>query len=98
MLAAVLAVVLWISLRKKKITKRVALTVLLPYLFLVLISTIIIRPIRASQHPILRPFWTIQSIVTGGKQKAWLAKELIMNFFMLMLVGRLAPVLFEEKS
>jgi glycopeptide antibiotics resistance protein len=96
--AAVFAVILWFSFRNKKITKRVALTVLLPYLFLVVISTVITRRVKAEQHFNLKPFWTIQTILSGGKEKAWLVKEAVLNILMLTPVGLLAPVLFQKRK
>ena len=44
------------------------------------------------------PFWTIEAVLTGGKQKAWLKKEFVLNILMLMPVGLLTPVLFEERK
>ena len=96
--AIVFAVVIWGALRNKKITNRVALTILLPYLFLVVISTIITRRVRGEQHFNLVPFWTIEAILTGGKKKAWLVNEVVLNILMLVPVGLLTPVLFEERK
>ena len=79
-------------------TKRVALTVLLPYLFLVVISTIVTRRTTSEQHLVLRPFWTIKTILSAGQTKAWLVKEVALNILMLMPVGLLAPVIFEKRN
>ena len=98
MIALVLAVVLWFSSRNKKVSKRVALTILFPYLFLVIVSTIITRRVSDNRHLILRPFWTIQTILAGGRKKAWLVKEVILNILMLVPVGLLTPVLLENKK
>ena len=98
MIALFSASVLWVVLRRTNITKRVAFTILIPYLFLVVASTIITRRVRDDAHVILKPFWTIQTILTGGQQKAWLLKEVILNILMLLPVGLLAPALFEKRK
>ena len=97
-IAVVLAVILWVLLHNNKIQKRAALSVLLPYLFLVGASTIITRRADTEKHAILKPFWTIQAILTGGKQKAWLLNEVFLNILMLMPVGFLLPFLFEKRK
>ena len=75
-----------------------SLTVLLPYLFLVVISTVVARRVGNEYRFVLKPFWTIQTILSGGKSKAWLIKEVILNILMLMPVGLLAPMLFERRE
>ena len=95
LVALFLACVLWIVLHRMQITKRVALTVLIPYLFLVVAATLITRKVRDNSHVILSPFWTIQTILTGGRYKAWLVKEVFLNTIMLMPVGVLTPVIFD---
>lgn len=96
--AAVLAVLLWFSFRNKRITKRVALTVLLPYLFLVAIPTVITRLVKAEQHINLKPLWTIQAIITGGHAKAWLVKEVCPEHFYAHARWIICSCAFQEKE
>ncbi|MCR4766634.1 MAG: VanZ family protein [Saccharofermentans sp.] len=98
LVALVLAVVLWFIFWKKKISKRFALSILLPYLFLVIISTVITRRVNTEQHLILSPFWTIKTILLGGQAKVWLVKEVVLNILMLMPVGVLSPLIFEKRK
>ena len=79
-------------------TKRVALTVLLPYLYLGIISTVIKRRVGTKYHFNLKPFWTIKTILSDGREKAWLLKEVILNILMLMPVGLMAPVLYKKRK
>ena len=97
-IAILLAVALWLLLRSEKLPKRAALTILLPYLFLVVSTAVFAREASENKHLILRPFWTLQAIVTGGKSKAWLITEVYLNVFMLFPVGVLAPLLFDKRK
>lgn len=98
LIAVALAVVLWALLWNKNRKKRMAITILLPYMFLVVATTIITRKASSNSHPILEPFWSIEAILTGGRKKAWLALQVILNILMLMPVGLLAPALFEKRK
>ena len=95
--AVLLSVGIWMLGRKMQKMKRAALSMLLPYLFLVAASTILSRGVMNDGHLILKPFWTIQSILTGGRQKAWLVQEVVLNILMLLPAGLLGPLLFEKK-
>ena len=96
--AASIAAVLWVSLRHQKNAKRVALTILIPYMFLVAASTILSRKVNNSSHPILVPFWSVKVILTGGRNKVRLARQVALNILMLMPVGLLVPSLFKKRK
>lgn len=84
-------------LRKIEMTKRLVLTVLPPYIFLVIASTILSRSVNNDMRFILKPFWSITTILSSGHNKIWLVKEVALNIIMLLPVGLLAPVLFEKR-
>ncbi len=91
-LAFLLAVLLYLLFRLPK-RKRLAVSILLPYLFLVLAATVLARVPAEKIRLLLQPFWSYVEIRKGGMKGTNIAKEVVLNILMLMPIGLLLPVL-----
>ena len=89
-----MGVMLWLLLREKIREQRVAVSILIPYLFLVFAATLLARRVRNDVHLIISPFWKIRAIMNGGASRAWLRNEFLLNVLLMLQIGVLAPVFF----
>ena len=96
--AVLLAAVLFFVCRKWEMAKRIAISVLLPYFFLIIVSTLAARVVKISPRWNLTPFWTYRKILNSGPSAAWLKKEILFNILMLLPLGLLAPILLEKRK
>lgn len=92
-----MSILLWFLTCGKGREQRVAISIMIPYLFLVFVATLFERRVGNDFHIILTPLWKVQAIMNGGVSKAWFKKEILMNILLLMPVGVFAPVFFKGK-
>ena len=74
---------------KLELKQVIAYSILIPYLFLVLASTVLNRPEQSRMTYELQLFWSYQAAFHGRKN---LLKENFLNILMLMPVGILYPI------
>lgn len=79
--------------RKRNIAAKAALIV---YMFLVLASTVFSRPIMPYRIAMIVPGWSIISMIQTGSKG--LAAEIILNVLMLVPVGVLLPLAYEDSD
>lgn len=96
-LAAVLGLAVYFFAKKISRKERVLLALLVSYLFLAFSCAVFSRKASSEMQFNYTPFWTIRTIMTGGKAKAWLKKELLFNTIMLIPVGLLLPAVLKKQ-
>ncbi|MDO4324090.1 MAG: VanZ family protein [Lachnospiraceae bacterium] len=69
------------------------MAILAGYLFLVLSTTVLSRPVKAEYEYMLMPFWSYTAILEGQKD---LLAENIANIIMLVPVGFLLPIVLKS--
>ena len=93
-----IAVLLFLVLRKEKLEKRFAVSILVAYLFLVLGSTIFRRSPQSEMLYRLDPFRSYRVILQKGIHKARsLVAQVLLNILMISPIGFLMPCFVKKK-
>ena len=90
-------VVIFIFAGKLSLLRRIAISLLIPYIFLVLASTVLDRPTESEMKYILKPFWSYKEIAKGGEYGDYIKDEVFLNVLMLVPVGILVPLIAKRK-
>lgn len=91
-------VVVFILTRKLSFSKRIALSLLLPYIFLVFASTVFDRTRDEEVWGVFRPFRSYKEIFKGTELGEYLKGEVALNIIMLAPVGIFVPIIVKRKK
>ena len=93
-----LAILLFFLFRKEKMGKRLAISLLCPYLFLVLGSTVLKRRTYVRYMHYLMPFHSWRIILRNGFRKSsYQLAQVLLNILLLSPIGLLMPVFVKKK-
>ena len=96
--ALVLAVLLFFLFRKEKMGKRLAISLLCPYLFLVLGSTVLKRRTYIRYMHYFMPFHSWRIILRNGfRRSSYQLAQVLLNVLLLSPIGLLMPVFVKRK-
>ena len=96
--ALVLGVLLFFLFRKERLVKRLAISLLFPYLFLVLSTTVLKRRTAASIRYFLRPFRSHSQIMRNGLSRSrYQFAQVVLNILLLSPIGFLMPCMVKKK-
>ena len=93
-----LAILLFFLFRKEKMGKRLAISILFPYLFLVLGSTVLKRRTYLRYMHYFRPFYSWRVIIRNGlRRSSYQLAQVLLNMLLLSPIGLLMPVFVKRK-
>ena len=96
--ALVLGVLLFFLFRKERLVKRLAISLLCPYLFLVLGTTVLKRRTMASMRYFLSPFRLHRQILRNGISRSrYQVAQVLLNVLLLSPIGMLMPCMVKKK-
>ena len=96
--ALTMGILLFLLLRKEQLGKRLSLSLLLPYLFLVLSSTVFKRKLRFSMLYRLELFHSYRIILQKGISRTrYRTSQVLLNIMMLSPIGFLMPVIMKRR-
>lgn len=78
--------------RRLALVRRIALSLLIPYLFLTLVATVFTRSPSAEAHVMLEPFWTYRQYFTDDF--TWF--EIRANVLLFIPIGFLLPMVIKK--
>ena len=78
--------------RRLDLVRRIALSLLIPYLFLTLVATVFTRSPSAEAHVMLEPFWTYRQYFTDDF--TWF--EIRANVLLFIPIGFLLPMVIKK--
>ena len=76
---------------------RLAASLLIAYVFLVMSVTVLSRGHRIENNTLLKPFWSYMALIYG-KRKYSIVTEIVLNILMLIPVGFLLPFLVKKHT
>ena len=85
----------WLVLGQLEWKQRLAASLLIAYVFLVMAVTVLARK-PFNEFRMLPPFWSYIEIMKGSPKTYSYATEIVLNILMLVPVGFLLPVLLEK--
>ena len=97
-IAAIIMVVTFICAGRLSLMRRIALSLLLPYIFLVFASTVLDRSRDEEAKGVFRLFRDYEEIRKGTELGEYLKKELTLNILMLVPIGVLVPIIARRKK
>lgn len=96
--ALIMAVLLFFLFHKERLGKRLAISLLCPYLFLVLGTTVLKRRTMASMRYFLRPFRSHTQILRNGLSRSrYQVAQVLLNVLLLSPIGVLMPCMVKKK-